>query len=93
MRAIVRYVQQFPVRLHHPKEESRLFPLLRERTTSVHAELDELERQHVRDAELVAALAEQVEALAADPASRVGGTRPSGVRRARAPPGSGWHGR
>ena len=65
MRAIVRYVQQFPVRLHHPKEEEHVFRRLRERTTSCHAELDELERQHERDRQLVDALARQVEALAA----------------------------
>jgi nucleotide-binding universal stress UspA family protein/hemerythrin-like domain-containing protein len=71
MLAIVRYVQQFPLRLHHPKEDAHLFPRLRERTTSVHAELDELHRQHVRDAELVQALADQVDALAlADAATR-----------------------
>ena len=64
MRAIVRYVQQFPVKLHHPKEEEHLFRRLRERTTSCNAELDELERQHDRDDQLVAALAQQVEALA-----------------------------
>ena len=38
---------------------------MRERTTSCDAELDELERQHQRDHELVAALERQVEALAA----------------------------
>lgn len=65
MRAIVRYVQQFPMKLHHPKEEEHLFRRLRERTTSCSAELDELERQHERDEQLVAALARQVEALAA----------------------------
>jgi nucleotide-binding universal stress UspA family protein/hemerythrin-like domain-containing protein len=65
MQAIVRYVQQFPLRLHHPKEENELFPRLRARTSSCDAELDELRRQHDRDEELVAALARQVEALAA----------------------------
>lgn len=65
MRAIVRYVQQFPMKLHHPKEEEQLFRRLRERTTSCNAELDELERQHQRDEQLVAALARQVETLAA----------------------------
>lgn len=76
MRAIVRYVQQFPVKLHHPKEEEHLFRRLRERTTSCHAELDELERQHVRDEQLVAALAQQVEAMAtADAAARSSATR------------------
>ena len=63
MRAIVRYVQQFPVKLHHPKEEEHLFRRLRERTTSCHAELDELARQHDRDEQLVEALAQQVETL------------------------------
>jgi len=65
MRAIVRYVRQFPLELHHPKEEQHLFARLRERTSSCDAELDELERQHQRDHEFVAALERQVEALAA----------------------------
>lgn len=65
MRAIVRYVQQFPVRLHHPKEEQYLFKCLRERTSSCDGELDELQRQHERDEQLVAELARQVEALVA----------------------------
>ena len=76
MRTIVRYLQQFPLQLHHPKEEEHLFARLRERTTSCHAELDELERQHDRDAQLVAELAQRVEALAAgEPAARVAATR------------------
>lgn len=76
MRAIVRYVQQFPVKLHHPKEEEHLFQRLRERTASCNAELDELERQHERDDQLVAALAQEVEALAmADAAGQVNATR------------------
>ena len=63
MRAIVRYLQDFPMTLHHPKEEMHIFRRLRERTGSVNAELDELERQHVRDHLLVAELREQVERL------------------------------
>jgi hemerythrin-like domain-containing protein len=75
MQAIVRYVRQFPVELHHPKEEEHLFRRLRQRTTSCHAELDELERQHERDQELVAGLERQVEALAvAEGAARVNAT-------------------
>jgi len=75
MRAIVRYVRQFPVQLHHPKEEQHLFRRLRERTSSCDAELDELERQHQRDHELVVALERQVEALAtAEGAARVQAT-------------------
>ena len=65
MRAIVRYVQEFPVKLHHPKEQEHLFRRLRQRTTSCNAQLDELDRQHEHDHQLVAALAQQVEALVA----------------------------
>jgi len=64
MAAIVRYVRQFPLDLHHPKEEAHVFQRLRERTDSCHAELDELELQHARDHEYVAALEQQVKALA-----------------------------
>lgn len=64
MRAIVRYVQAFPLALHHPKEDRHLFRRLRERSSEVNAELDELERQHVRDHQLVAELAAMVETLA-----------------------------
>ncbi len=60
MRAMISYIQHFPVALHHPKEDDYLFKRLRERTNSVDAELDELERQHVRDRVLVDELAQQV---------------------------------
>lgn len=65
MRAIVLYLRNFPVALHHPKEEDYLFRKLRERTNLVDAELDELERQHLRDRALVAELETCVEAVAA----------------------------
>ena len=64
MRAILRYIQDFPVALHHPKEEQYLFRRLRERSESIGVELDELERQHARDIALVAELARLVDALA-----------------------------
>ena len=64
MRAIVHYVQDFPLALHHPKEDQHLFKRLRQRTNSMNAELDELERQHHRDHQLVAALSAQVESVA-----------------------------
>ena len=56
MKAMVHYIQAFPVALHHPKEEDYLFRKLRERTSAVNPELDELERQHVRDEQMVADL-------------------------------------
>src|SRR5262245_4862169 len=61
MEAIVRYLQCFPVALHHPKEDEFLFRRLRSRTREVDAELDELERQHARDRQLVGGLAAMVE--------------------------------
>ena len=64
MQAIVRYIQTFPIALHHPKEDDYLFRRLRERTSEVDAELDELERQHERDQQLVAELAGMVDGAA-----------------------------
>jgi len=63
MQGIVRYLQDFPVALHHPKEEQHLFKRLRERSDAFDAELDELGRQHQRDEEMVAELAKLVRKL------------------------------
>jgi hemerythrin-like domain-containing protein len=68
MRAIVRYIRDFPVALHHPKEDDYLFSKLRARTSTVDSELDELQRQHQRDEQLVAELASMVDNEQADPA-------------------------
>lgn len=46
LRAMLFYIEQFPERLHHPKEESFLFRLLRERTREYDGVLADLERQH-----------------------------------------------
>lgn len=61
MRAMLHYVRAFPVALHHPKEDEYLFRKLRERTSRCNAELDELERQHERDRQMLDELAAQVE--------------------------------
>jgi hemerythrin-like domain-containing protein len=47
------YVDVFPERCHHPKEDEYLFRLLRERTSSTDAVLDELQAQHVRGAQMM----------------------------------------
>lgn len=65
MRAMLHYIKAFPVALHHPKEEDYLFRKLRERTSQCNAELDELERQHERDLQLVDELAKAVDRHAA----------------------------
>jgi hemerythrin-like domain-containing protein len=46
LQALVRYIEQYPDRLHHPKEDQLLFPVLRERDPSAAPILDELESQH-----------------------------------------------
>jgi nucleotide-binding universal stress UspA family protein/hemerythrin-like domain-containing protein len=61
LRAMIHYIRAFPVALHHPKEEEYLFASLRERTSQCNAELDELQRQHERDHQLVNELADLVE--------------------------------
>jgi nucleotide-binding universal stress UspA family protein/hemerythrin-like domain-containing protein len=64
MKAMVRYIKDFPVALHHPKEDDYLFRKLRERTTAANPDLDELEHQHVRDEQMVVELAALVERYA-----------------------------
>jgi hemerythrin-like domain-containing protein/nucleotide-binding universal stress UspA family protein len=76
MRTVVRYLQVFAAALHHPKEEAHLFRRLRDCTSSLNAELDELERQHGRDRELVAELTRHVDELSeAQAAAAVRATR------------------
>jgi hemerythrin-like domain-containing protein/nucleotide-binding universal stress UspA family protein len=65
MKAMVHYIQSFPVEQHHTKEQEYLFCKLRERTSAVNAELDELERQHEREEQLVVDLNSLVERYAA----------------------------
>lgn len=44
--AMVYYIETFPEKLHHPKEDGVLFARLRQRTHAADALLNELERQH-----------------------------------------------
>ena len=54
--AIVYYIDDFPERLHHPKEDQYLFTPLSAGTGEFDAVLDELKREHVRGAEMVLGL-------------------------------------
>jgi nucleotide-binding universal stress UspA family protein/hemerythrin-like domain-containing protein len=49
--AMLYYVEQFPERLHHPKEDAYLFNKLRERTSECDDLLNELQQQHVAGAQ------------------------------------------
>lgn len=46
LRAALFYVDEFPERLHHPKESQLLFPLLRERAPEIEPVLDRLDGDH-----------------------------------------------
>jgi nucleotide-binding universal stress UspA family protein/hemerythrin-like domain-containing protein len=51
LRAMLYFVEQFPERLHHPKEDVYLFNRLRERTSECDALLTELQQQHIAGAQ------------------------------------------
>jgi hemerythrin-like domain-containing protein len=48
--AMIFYLDEFPEKLHHPKENAWLFARLRQRTHEADAVIAELERQHVAGA-------------------------------------------
>lgn len=48
LQAMLFYVDEFPEKLHHPKENRLLFPKLRGRNARTDAVLDRLERDHAR---------------------------------------------
>lgn len=47
--SMVYYIDAFPDRLHHPKEDKWLFRLLRQRTHEGDALIEELQRQHTHE--------------------------------------------
>ena len=65
--AIIDYMQNFPDRFHHPKEEDYLFKTLRERDKTVVPVIDELHRQHVAGERSIADLRWKLDALKKDP--------------------------
>ena len=48
LRAMLFYVDEFPERLHHPKETDLLFPKLRRSSPQISADLDRLDREHAK---------------------------------------------
>jgi hemerythrin-like domain-containing protein len=53
LRAMMRYIDTFPEKLHHPKEQRYLFPRLRQRTDTANAALDQLEAEHITGEKLI----------------------------------------
>lgn len=53
LRAMIYYIDAFPERLHHPKEDEHLFTRVLERDPGARALIDELARQHKVGARMV----------------------------------------
>lgn len=67
LHSIVYYIEQFPDKLHHPKEDKYLFPALRQRHPASATELDLLEEEHERGTPLTARVAKSLRDYQADP--------------------------
>lgn len=72
-RAMIHYIDEFPERLHHPKEDKYLFARLAERAPETRPLVEELGQEHLRGAQLVrdlesALLAYEVEGARGMPA-------------------------
>jgi branched-chain amino acid transport system ATP-binding protein len=63
--AMVDYIERFPERLHHPKEDEYLYRLLRLRAPDARATLDALSAEHVEGARKIARLREVLDHLEA----------------------------
>ena len=57
LRAMLFYVDEFPERLHHPKESALLFPALRQRCPELRGTLDRLDADHSHGETAIRALA------------------------------------
>lgn len=68
MKALVAYIEQFPDRLHHPKEDQYLFPALRARDPAAAAALDALEQQHRDGPTVIGTVQHALRDYEADPA-------------------------
>jgi branched-chain amino acid transport system ATP-binding protein len=60
------YIEVFPERVHHPKEESVLFPFVREHLPELAPLVDELHQQHAQGALLIGRLRETLTRLGND---------------------------
>ncbi len=61
--AMLRYIEGFPERLHHPKEDQYLFPAVLRRAPETAATIAELERQHIDCRDLILRLRGALEAF------------------------------
>ncbi len=66
--AILAYVQDFPDRFHHPKEDDVFFPLVSTRAPEVRDAIAQLQEQHHEGVRLTSDLKWKLDAWKADPA-------------------------
>jgi branched-chain amino acid transport system ATP-binding protein len=64
---IIAYVQDFPDRFHHPKEDEVLFPLLLKRAPETKAAIEQLQAQHHDGVRLTSDLRWKLDAWKRDP--------------------------
>lgn len=64
---VLSYVQDFPDRFHHPKEDEVLFPLILKRAPELKEEIAELQAQHHEGVRLTSDLKWKLDAWKADP--------------------------
>lgn len=69
LHAMVHYLDAYPEKKHHPKEDEFLFAPLRARTDRASDVLDRLEAEHATSDERIAALSKALETYEADPAT------------------------
>ncbi|KAA3625927.1 MAG: hemerythrin domain-containing protein [Proteobacteria bacterium] len=60
------YIEVFPERFHHPKEEKLLFPLVRKLRPELNEVIDKLSEQHTQGERAIAELAAAVKRLEGD---------------------------
>ena len=60
LRAMLFYIDEFPERLHHPKESGLLFPLVRARAPALAGVLDRLDADHARGEQAIRDLEHQM---------------------------------
>ncbi len=65
LRNFIRYLREFPMRLHHPKEDAYLFKAVVQRDPSAAAAIAELEQQHRDEPALVEEMEAQLDCYAA----------------------------
>jgi branched-chain amino acid transport system ATP-binding protein len=66
--SIIDYMEGFPAKVHHPKEEDHLFPALLRRRPDIAPMLEKVRDEHVLGAKLLAGLRAALDAFERDPA-------------------------